>query len=389
MATNKRLLWVISYHHACNDGALLALVALLPILAEEMDLSYSEIGLLGFGLLITVVIQLLVGRLTDRMFSRYLLEVGAGLMAVSFLMVPFVSDFNGLFLAVISMRVGASFYHPVGISWITREDSGPYLDTALGIQSGTGNLGVIIALGTSGFLGEMFGWQTPCLIWAGMNLLGVALGLMFTGRPDRPTVERTPTVRTTTRSTMLKIGMLTVPIATGGALYQVTSYYGPLNLTAMHDWTAGSADLIFAVWIGIGTLTSYYFGSISARYGRQRILKVGYLVSALGMASLFAFSSWYLVMPVLIFYGAVLFVTYPALFAIVTDITDRSERGTAFGILFGFQLGGGAVVVYICGVVADMLDDPSYSFLIASGLSVVSLVTLVAWEAKTSPKASA
>lgn len=382
MAAEKRLLWVISYHHACNDGALLALVALLPILAEEMDLSYSEIGLLGFGLLITVVIQLLVGRLTDRMFSRYLLEIGAGLMAVSFLMVPFVSDFNGLFLAVISMRVGASFYHPVGISWITREYAGPYLDTALGIQSGTGNLGVIVALGTSGFLGETFGWQVPCLIWAGMNLLGVVMGLLLTTHPHTVTEKKERTSRTSTKSTMLKIGVLTLPIATGGALYQVTSYYGPLNLTAMHDWTAGAADLIFAIWIGVGTLTSYYFGSISARYGRQRILWIGYLISALGMVSLFAFSSWYLVAPVLVVYGAVLFVTYPALFAIVTDMTDISERGTAFGILFGFQLGGGAVVVYVCGLVADLLDDPSYSFLIAAGLSTLSLLTLITMREK-------
>ena len=385
MTANKRLLWVISYHHACNDGALLALVALLPILAIEMDLSYSEIGLLGFGLLITVVIQLLVGRLTDRMFSRYLLEIGAALMAISFLMVPFVSDFNGLFLAVISMRVGASFYHPVGISWITREYSGPYLDTALGIQSGTGNLGVIVALGTSGFLGEMFGWQVPCLIWAGMNLVGVALGLALTTHPTKPVIDSTRQPRSTTSSTLLKIGVLTVPIATGGALYQVTSYYGPLNLTAMHDWTAGSADLMFALWIGIGTLTSYYFGSISARYGRLRILEVGYLVSAFGMVALFWFSAWYVIAPVLIAYGAILFVTYPAIFAIVTDMTDIGERGTAFGILFGFQLGGGAVVVYICGIVADWLGDPSYSFLIAAALSLVSLIILTAGDVKNRP----
>ncbi|MGB2581905.1 MAG: MFS transporter, partial [Thermoplasmata archaeon] len=174
---DRRLLFVISYHHACNDGALIAIVALLPILVDEMALTFTEIGILGLGLLITVVVQLIIGRLTDRAFSRYLLEVGAALMALSFVLVLFVSDFVGLFMAVISMRIGASFYHPVGISWITREYAGPYLDTALGIQSGIGNFGVIAALASSGFLGEAFGWKVPCIIWAILNLAAVAFGL--------------------------------------------------------------------------------------------------------------------------------------------------------------------------------------------------------------------
>ena len=180
MVQDRRLLWVISYHHACNDGTLMALVAVLPILIREMDLSYSDVGILGFGLLITVVVQFFVGKASDRRFSRYMLEVGAGLMALSFVLIPLVSDFTGLFIVVIAMRVGASFYHPIGVSWITRQYQGPYMDTALGIQSGVGNLGVILALGSSGFLGELFGWKVPCITWAFLNILAVILGLSFT-----------------------------------------------------------------------------------------------------------------------------------------------------------------------------------------------------------------
>ena len=141
MARDRRLLWVISYHHACNDGTLMVLVAVLPILIREMDLSYSEVGVLGLGLIITVVVQYFVGKASDKHFSRYLLEVGAGLMALSFVLIPLVSDFTGLFIVVIAMRVGASFYHPIGVSWITREYQGPYLDTSLGIQSGVVGVG--------------------------------------------------------------------------------------------------------------------------------------------------------------------------------------------------------------------------------------------------------
>jgi len=377
MVQDRRLLWVISYHHACNDGTLMALVAVLPILIDEMDLSYSDIGVLGFGLLITVIVQFFVGRASDKRFSRYMLEVGAGLMALSFVLIPLVSDFTGLFVVVIAMRVGASFYHPIGVSWITRQYQGPYLDTALGIQSGVGNLGVILALGSSGFLGELFGWKVPCIAWAFMNILAVVLGLSFTKGHEPASHARMKTGSESTSATFRKILPIAFPIAAGGAFYQVTTYFGPINLTQMHGWSAGDADLMFAVWIGIGTLTSYFFGRVSERFGRTSLLKYGYVIGC-GAAFLLAFiSAWYLILPTLIVFGAVFFLTYPALFGVASAATDVSERGTAFGLLFGFQLGGGAVVVAICGMVSDIFDDPSYSFIIMGILGAASVLSLI------------
>jgi len=354
----------------------MALIALVPILIKEMTLSWYEVGFLGFGLIITVAVQYGVGRLADRIFSRNLLEIGALLMGASFVLLLFVNDFTGLFLAVISMRIGAAFYHPVGISWITREYSGRYVETALGVQSGVGNFGVIIALGTSGFLGEMFTWKAPCLLWAGLNFAAVLLGLTLIKEDGVKPRIANQTERMPSRTTLSKMWFLVIPIIAGGALYQVTSLFGPARLTEAVDWSAGSADLIFAMWIGIGTVTSYYFGAMSHRFGKTRLLLAGYLVSAIAVVILAFALDWYIIGPVLLVYGAFLFVTYPSLFSIINDVTDESERGTAFGLLFGFQLGGGAFVVYICGIVADALDNPDYAFVIVAVLALASALTM-------------
>ena len=379
MKENRRLLWIISFHHACNDGTLMALVALIPLLAVVMNLTLYEIGLLGFGLIITVVIQYAVGRFADRVFSRYLLEVGAALMGVSFVLLLFVSTFEGLFLAVIAMRVGGAFYHPVGTSWITREYEGPYLETALGVQSGVGNFGVIVALGTSGFLGDLFTWRAPCILWAFLNLSAVLLGMFMVEEEKIRTRVVKPERTIRSIDTLGKMLFLAVPIVTGGALYQVTSYFGPINLTRTGDWSAGNADLIFAVWIGIGTITSYYFGMLSTRFGKVKLLSMGYLVSIISAAILALTLQWFLIAPTLIFFGAFLFVTYPALFSMITEVTGPEERGTAFGILFGFQLGGGAVAVYACGIIASSLDSPAYSFYFIGALAALSLVSVTYW----------
>jgi MFS family permease len=380
MKSGRRLLWIISFHHACNDGTLMALLALLPIFLKEFALTYYEVGLLGSGLLITVVVQYAVGRFADRMFSKYLLELGAALMGLSFLLMLMVNNFEGLFLAVISMRVGGAFYHPVGTSWITREYAGPYLETALGIQSGVGNFGVIIALATSGFLGDMFTWRAPCVLWAVLNLSAVLLGTLLVkeGMMKTRVVRRIAT--TSSRITLGKIMFLTLPIVSGGALYQITSTFGPLNLTRTTDWNPGSADLIFALWIGIGTLTSYYFGALSARVGKYWLLRMGYLASLIATIILSLTTDWRLIAPTLFIFGAFLFVTYPALFSLITELTGEEERGTAFGILFGFQLGGGAASVYMCGIIAERFQSPQYSFLFAGALAAASLVIITYWE---------
>jgi len=389
MAPNKKLLWVISFHHACNDGTLMALVALLPILVKEMGLTYYEVGLLGFGLLITVVVQFVVGRYADRIFSRYLLELGAALMGASFLLMLLIDDFVGLFTVVIAMRVGASFYHPVGTSWITREFAGEYVETALGVQSGVGNLGVIIALGSSGFLGEAFSWRAPCILWAGLNLSAVLLGFFMVEESEIRTRVTRQSSAIAPRQTLQKMWILVLPIIAGGALYQITSYFGPISLTERSGWTAGGADLAFAIWIGVGTVTSYYFGAMSTRYGKAALLTAGYLVSAVSVLSLTVVSQWYLVAPILAIYGAFLMITYPALFSIMTDITHESERGTAFGTLFGFQLGGGAAFVYMSGIIADALRNPGYAFVIAAVLALVSLATVLMWHGESSRNGAA
>jgi len=380
MADGKRLLFAISFHHLCNDGTLMALVALLPVLVDALGISYYEVGLLGFGLMVTVAVQYVVGRISDRRFSPIMLEMGAALMAASFFILLFVNDFIGLFSVVMIMRVGAAFYHPIGISWITRAYGGPGLDTALGIQSGIGNLGVIVALATTGYLGEALGWKAPCALWAALNASAIVLGLAIVRTAGIATPFRRDSPRTNPLVTARKIGLLAIPVIAGGALYQVTSYFGPLNLTKTGEWSAGSADAVFAVWIGVGTVTSYYFGRISSRFTREGILITSYIASSAAALILSFANDWEVVSATLVFYGALLYLTYPALFAIVTRATDEQERGTAFGVLFGFQLGGGAATVYVSGIVADALSDPAYAFLIVSVLALASVAAFSLWQ---------
>jgi MFS family permease len=71
-------------------------------------------------------------------------------------------------------------------------------------------------------------------------------------------------------------------------------------------------------------------------------------------------------------YGAGLFMTYPALFAYIVEMTggQRSER--AFGIVFTAQLAGGFVFSFLCGVLADAFGIKT-PFVVLSVIAGVAL----------------
>ena len=54
----------------------------------------------------------------------------------------------------------------MGIASVSRNHPDKGLDFAMGIQSGSGNLGVFIAFISVGYISQSSGWKMPLYIWA-------------------------------------------------------------------------------------------------------------------------------------------------------------------------------------------------------------------------------
>src|SRR5665647_848800 len=120
------------------------------LLAQNFLISnYAQIGVLSnLGLLTSFLIQFLVVRISFRSEYRTLMIFsGLGLCA-SLAVTPLARTYGMLLVFFLLMRVSASFYHPIVIAWVSksRAGSGRELDDAMGIQSGSGNIGVGLAL---------------------------------------------------------------------------------------------------------------------------------------------------------------------------------------------------------------------------------------------------
>jgi MFS family permease len=146
----KKILLSASLFHALTDAASVITPMVFPLLLSQNLLiaNYSQIGLLSnLGLLTSLVVQFLVVRISFRSEYRTLMILsGLGLCA-SMAVIPFARTYAGLVLFFLLLRVFTSLYHPLVIAWISksRAGSGQELDDAMGIQSGSGNLGVGLA----------------------------------------------------------------------------------------------------------------------------------------------------------------------------------------------------------------------------------------------------
>ncbi len=343
----------VGLYHGANDGAVVAVAALFPILLTQNLLrSYTDIGLLTLlALIVTVICQILFGAWSDRANPKLLLPAGMVILGTASILTTQADSFAILVAFIALGRVGASVYHPVGISWVGkrfRED----VDHAMGFQSAGGDLGVILAFASSGYLGVVYGWQVPFIVWGGIALTAALIGPVLTRD-----LEVAP--RVAKREPVSWVGILRSaffwipPLAIGGAAYVITISYGNSFLVERLALTEDAADLVIALWIGVGVVSAYFYGKISEAIGRFRSLALAFFLIGFSGLLISLAPPLSLILPIFVIFGVGLFITYPALFSFISDSTEERIGGTTFGVVFGFQLVGGALAGYAAGVLAD------------------------------------
>src|SRR2546428_1417719 len=336
VAADRRILLANSVYHLTNDAAVTVMAGQITVLKTHFSIGYFDVGLLtGIALLVTVLAQVVFGHMADRRDPSRFLPIGIAFLGLASIVVTTAWSFLPFLALVALSRIGAGFYHPVGIGWVGRAFSGKDLDHAMGFQSSFGDVGVILGMGGGAILGSAVGWQAPFILWGVLNIAAVALGLpLVRGRPSPP-VEPPPTVNYTT--ILRDVRYWLVPIAIGGATFNIISNFGPILMRDGYHLTPALSGVSIALWNLVGSLAAFFFGRVSARFGRYRTLLGAYL--ALAITGVAAVSLGLIgTLAALWTPGSGLFVTYPATVSFVSEASRSRLQGAAFGMIFGFQL---------------------------------------------------
>jgi FSR family fosmidomycin resistance protein-like MFS transporter len=356
----KQILLSASLFHALTDAASVIPPMVFPILLAQGFLvrNYSQIGVLSnLGLLTSLFVQFLVVRVSYRSEYRTMMVLsGLGLCA-SLAVIPFARTFAALLAFFLMLRVSSSFYHPIVIAWISksRAGSGRELDDAMGIQSGSGNLGVGLAYLTVGFLAQRWGWRTPLHVWALFGLVLAGLGA-WTLRGISSRSEERPSLRPADWWRSLRSIKRFVPgFFFGGAGWSVAVYYAPSLLNRKYGIPMGQTGLFLALWIGLGTVTGYGYGALSRRFGRKPVFMASLGGAAAALLLLGLAPTKALAVAGLLLFGGFLLMTYPSLHTFVGSTVPPSGQTMAFSWVSNIQLVSGAAVTLVAGILSDLV----------------------------------
>jgi MFS family permease len=380
----NRILLSASVFHALNDAASVIVPTVFPLLYSQGRLitSYSQIGLLSnLGLLTTFCLQFLVVKVSFHAEYRSLLLWSVLGICGSMALLTLSASFLSLLALFLLIRVFMSFYHPVIIAWISKSQPAEGLGQAMGIQSGSGNLGVFLAFMTVGYLAERFDWKTPLLAWSLFGiLLGILSFLVLRGVSSKEAVL--PALRISGWMRVLDMIRRLVPgFIFGGLGWSVTVFYAPSLLHHEFSIPMGGTGLYLALWIGLGTFSGYGYGFLSRHFGRRRVFlsSLGGASAALAIIGLAPGKG--VAVAGLLLFGVFLLMTYPSLHTFVGSLVPRGEQTQAFSWVSNIQMISGALLALVAGVLSDSFGIRS-PFILSAVLSAAAFLYYVRPELK-------
>src|SRR4029079_6487848 len=111
--TAVAVLAAISVCHMLNDVIQSLIMAIYPMLKENLALNFHQIGLIPFTFHITCsVLQPVVGYFTDRYPTPYSLVIGMGSSLVGLILIAFATSYLFVLHSAAQIGMGSSVFHP-------------------------------------------------------------------------------------------------------------------------------------------------------------------------------------------------------------------------------------------------------------------------------------
>jgi MFS family permease len=366
----KKVLFSASLFHALNDGATVTVPMIFPLLYTQQFIikKYFHIGILSnLGLLATFLFQIIIANISGKVEYKLMLLFSYLGICLSLGLITLSSTFASLLFIYLIMRSFTSFYHSVGVAWVSKTHPSQAIDFAMGIQSGSGNLGVFLAFMSSGYLAQNFSWKVPLFVWAGVGLLLGSISFLAVRKISTRSEEVPKPGFASWMETLKKIKIYVPGFVFGGACWGTTVYYAPSLLNHRFQISLGHTGFYLALWIGVGTVMTYLFGFLSRHLGRVKISLLAFTGATLFLFIIGTALVKELALTSLFFFGAFLFLVYPGFQSFVAGKVLPKNQAQAFSLVANVQMITGAVVVLVSGFLSDRFGINS-PFLLIGGL---------------------
>ncbi len=374
-------IWAIGAGHATTHAFSAAFYLLLPYVARDLHLTFSQVGLLiSVRQFMSIVVNLPAGVIVDTLGKRRLLMgLSLGLAVGPYLIVAATARYPVLLLSMALIGVGVFLWHPAAITSIS--DMYPNRrGFGLAIHEVGANLGDTLApLGAGVLLGYLV-WRQLLTVSVGVGLAFALLILRFVASADRRRAE--PTGRFSLRAYAAGIRALTSNVsllilaAVSGVrslTQQGLSTFLPLYLARDLKMPAILVGAYLTMVQASGMIATPLAGTLSDRIGPKRVATAGMVATSLALVAFAGFRRGAAFVTALAFLGFFLYSMRPAIFRWAIGLTPRQYEGTAVGILFTSQALFSTIMPLIGGVVADRYGLLPVFYVIAGAVVIANI----------------
>ncbi|MFW9837018.1 MAG: MFS transporter [Candidatus Thorarchaeota archaeon] len=386
------VLAAVTMAHFLNHVYTGALSPFLPLIKDDLSLTYTEVGVITSAVVIAMTLShFVVGYLGDKgaRWRDGFISASILLSAFAMILVSYSSSFLILAIFQFFLGIGASGYHPSVFPALAEKFPQRDLAKATGIQA----MGGLIGMAVIPFLGVtllvfLSGWR---LSLVALGVMGLIIFIPFiilmrfsrSGYVEGFIDEADECEGADGWTKGYWLGLILMGLR--GMSFRCTSLLMPLYLEATYP-----VDLIGAGYLTTIMLTAGLVGEMVASWLSDKLNKrVVFLVISTGLATpaLLALNyslSLEVLILMLVVIGFFFYLGVPANTAYLTEVSPRANRGLAFGLLFSVGALPGAISPIIFGWIGDLWGlAASIVFLVMTTL-LATLVALLMKDQKSS-----
>ena len=377
----------VSLGHAITHWYPSALYIVLPYLAHDLGLTYSQVGvLMGWNYFTSFFINLPAGIIVDMVGKTgFLLGLALALTGLPYFFLGFSASYLVAMIVVIFVGIGDNLWHPAALSFLAKrypERKG----FAIAFHAMGSNLGDTLAPMAIGVALTFLTWRYVLIL----NLLpGVLMGFVLwrllvkagttqdEAKGKRLSLkEYWVAVKTMARnrSIILLCSLSGMRTMTQSGLFT----FLPIYLANELKYSPVLVGTYITVVQAAGIFGSPISGAISDKRGRRPVLTAGLLTTTFLLVALVILRLNFLFIGVLAFLGFFLFSLRPVMFAWTMDLAPKDVSGTTVSALFGIQSLFSGIAPAVCGFIADRFGILySFYFLAATIFAANFLVYLI------------
>ncbi|MBP6470215.1 MAG: MFS transporter [Chloroflexi bacterium] len=359
--------------HFVHDTYTAFISPLLPVLQQRLSVGYAMAGSLAIFAQLPSLFNPFIGYLADKANLRWFIILAPAVTATLMSSMGLTPTYLSLALLLLASGISIACFHAPAPAMIAKI-SGKRVGKGMSVFMASGELGrtvgpVVAAAGVA-WWGLEGMWRLMFVGWA------VSVILYFRLRHVAATPARDPaqTALASMWPTARRVFFPLIWIMTGGMLLQVAlTTYLPLfmsDVLQVNLWLAAASLTILQAAGVVGALIS---GTVSDKYGRQRILFIVLVVAPLLLLAFLYGPSW-LAVPLLLALGLTVLSPQPVFLAIVQDQFPH-HRALANGSYLAVNFLIRAAAIWIVGLLADQYGLPT-AFLVSGLAAFISLPAL-------------